>query len=151
MTKIELLMWPRWRVTADFWRSPFKIGEILIAPGNKEAIAFNDDATIIELDLYKDLQANKFHHLFKHLPWFIDRKLEDMPQYLKHNYVGGYYAKVTEHFINKYECAIEDDRQHDNSPGIPTGPRTAAYAHWIPSTEKEYKAYLKEQKSVTHE
>jgi len=73
MTPEELLM-PRYKVIADYPNSLFKVGETL-----KEGIVTKDY-------IFCDPDGprwSQFPHLFRKLNWWEERKVEDMPEYVK--------------------------------------------------------------------
>lgn len=83
MSKEELLM-PRYEVIADYPNSPFKIGQI-IYPTKAGNDGFID---MMYIKIESLLSANwgnpaKYPHLFKPLPWYTHRAVEDMPEYIK--------------------------------------------------------------------
>lgn len=124
----EQLMQPRYKVIADFPHSSMWVGMIFI-PEKKE-IKFYD----------------KYPHLFKRLEWWEDRKIEDMPAYLKFdderlsitsygNDVEPEIHKVKNHWYKICSSFMSEWRNVDYS-----------YRAFMPATEQEYNTYIQSQK-----
>jgi len=64
---VEELLRPRFEVIADYPESPYPVGEIIERTGK---------TTFFE----------KYPAIFKPLPWWSHRKIEDMPEYVKYQY-----------------------------------------------------------------
>ena len=67
MTNKELLI-PRIMVNIPYPNSPFKVGDIRTCADNQHG----------DINYYR-----QFPHIFKELKWWEERKVEDMPQYVK--------------------------------------------------------------------
>ena len=94
MTTEELLQ-PRFKVIADFPGSNFGIGEIL----DKEWVG----------KFFDELQY--FPHLFRKLEWFEDRKVEDLPEYLKDEFDSfTNYYKVIKYYLNSETVDLYDTK-----------------------------------------
>lgn len=128
---IEQLMQPRWKVLADYPQSVYTVGEILF---------------------YKDVTSSigaffrEYPHLFKKLEWWEERKVEDMPMYLKHEWVvdslnkpvASIVVKVQSHF----KCYNKVQECYSPSNFTTTlGFRERSYFDYLPSTEQEYLNY----------
>jgi hypothetical protein len=71
--KIEELLQPRFKVIANFPDSTRNIGDIIYVDNKKEKY-WSDNY---------EKWLSSFPHLFKKLEWYEDRKIEDLPEYLK--------------------------------------------------------------------
>ena len=71
MEKIEKLLLPRFKVVADYPNSPYVVGEVKDNLGPNLAKHFS-----------------QWPHLFQPLPWWSDRNVEDMPEYVWYNPSG---------------------------------------------------------------
>lgn len=77
LTKEQLLT-PRVKVIADYPLSPFVIGSILTAKKGRY------DAWYYEIngkELWFDI--TEYKHIFQPLPWWSDRKIFELPRYVK--------------------------------------------------------------------
>lgn len=70
----EQLLKPRYKVIADYPKSLYKVGDILDAGWRSEDCIYCDT---------EGPRWRHYPHLFKPLQWWEERKVEDMPQYLK--------------------------------------------------------------------
>jgi hypothetical protein len=71
MLTTDELMRPRYKVIADYPGTQYSTGDILPVVGTEQYVK----ARIEHLSSYP--------HLFQQLPWYADRKPEDMPEYLE--------------------------------------------------------------------
>lgn len=141
----EQLLQPRIKVIADYFHSPYQIGDLLEGNGEDFHVtttSYADDGEIHYIDNYCEIQTVKKHpHLFRELPWYEDRKPEDMPEYVKRNYEGRtlFYRKELTTIGSMYKYN-----------GLPEGepPLLNYIDSCLPATREEYEAYqLKIQKS----
>lgn len=112
---IEHLMQLRYKVIADWPNNGWKIGTI-ISDGNP---------------LYYD----KYPHLYKKLQWWEERKVEDMPEYIKYISNGKVY-KAIKYLERNSLVLIKDDYwkiEIKNQLGEP---------FWMPATEEDYQSYI---------
>ena len=114
MTVEELLM-PRYKVIADYPSSPYYVGEIKDRLGDNVAAHFA-----------------KYPHLFRKLNWWEERKVEDMPDYVKWD-VGIYptWKKIMK--VDKWNSNGSFD--HENV--------TISVINCFPATEQQYNDYIK--------
>ena len=128
MTPEELLQ-PRWKVIADFPKSSYNIGQILIPFSIKDE---GLQKWYIQDDYdYSWIRVEDYPAIFKKLEWWEERDVQDLPQYIKLNNSGDIY-KVIEY--NEYFFIIEINKNRTSS-------------HWplsylrivTPVTEEEYK------------
>lgn len=83
MTTEELLK-PRYKVIADFWGNHFEVGKILELKKENGSSSF--EYTWYGHDgLYSRYESDfkDYPHLFRKLEWWEDRKVEDMPKYIR--------------------------------------------------------------------
>lgn len=151
MDKVKELLKPRRKVIAEYFYSPYKVGDIII---------IHDDRSVhLTTTTYRDEfgdnveQANYFNpkimdtypHLFEHLEWWENRKPEEMPEYVKlnpENTVGGdevMQVLNTEVFVDGIGLLIHK-LAHEQK-----------YTHakyFLPATKEQYEQYLstKQQK-----
>lgn len=132
MTPEELLQ-PRWKVIADFPKSSYNIGQILIPFFIKDE---GLQKWYIQDDYdYSWIRIEDYPAIFKKLEWWEERDVQDLPQYIKFNDSGDIY-KVIEY--NEYFFIIEINKNRTSS-------------HWplsylrivTPVTEEEYKEQFK--------
>jgi hypothetical protein len=109
--QIAHLLKPRYKVIADYPRSPYVIGNI-ISDDDKE---------------YTCEYMSRFPAIFKLLEWWEDREESDMPKYLKWQNNG----KVRE--VEKYRKWFEA-----LEVTFKGGRTRTMSAKWTPCTEEEY-------------
>lgn len=144
-TDMHPLLVPRIRVKADYPNSPFKVGDILHEEKNVFAFSVYAPAHLLSRvngeNVYLKLKISKgdierYPHLFELLPWWAERSVEEMPEYLKDNTIGTIvikvdrYVKISEEwwFISEANASIG----HVSSLRI-----------FIPATKDEYDNYIK--------
>lgn len=121
LSKEELLS-PRYKITADYPQNNFTVGYIINYPTNSMCLHFD-----------------KYPHLFQKLPWYAERKIEDMPEYIK---------CITECRIPENTILKANWETYDSYPSIVAhrGLRPDFWIeakHFIPSTQTEYDQFLK--------
>jgi len=127
MTKEELLK-PRWKVIADYPGALFEIGYVIAAYEN--GVAY-----IVEGDSYS---MNDFPALFKKLEWWEERKMEDMPEYIK--YVTGTFYK----HLYKLENGRMYFNQELHDHWIGWLPIDKTFSLYEPATKEEYESSIKQ-------
>ncbi len=149
----EDLLNPRYKVIADYPRSEHyenvKVGEVIDAWKPNKVIQRNFT------DFY-----DKFPHLFQKLEWWEERKIEDMPMYLKQtgmvdshdNTIPDWHIKVKKHF-NAGNGEWRDNSIHifcteDHKDGWGSGNRSMSYNSFEPSTEEEYLSSIAQLESA---
>lgn len=120
MTNKELLK-PRWKVIADYPKSVFNVGDIIINNSSQDEYEY-----ISWEDYGKDTYCpNEYPAIFKKLEWWEERELEDLPEYIKSK-AGKYISRVESYWIEDKRAVICGDYQ----------------AVWLqyfePATEEEY-------------
>lgn len=100
LTKEQLLI-PRYKVIGKI---PFlskedsalyEIGTIITDDGIRPAINSNGDPVFIT-------EWNEYAHIFQPLPWWSDRKADEMPEYVKDEYRVIYRARWTDNPLRMY-------------------------------------------------
>ena len=141
----DALLAPRYKVIADYPFCSCNIGDII--PCYESAVFWGIECN----DTSGKVYMSDYPHLFKKLEWWEERKIEEMPEYVKQTgmiYGNGepapdWYLKVKKHFNAgngewrddsiKIFCAYPDNR----SIGI-----SMNYAGFEPTTEPEYLSYI---------
>lgn len=72
--RVDNLLQPRWEVIADYPGSHLEVGSVF----NCEKL--NDGKN--DFFLYEE-DMKLYPHLFRPLPWYLKREIEELPQYLK--------------------------------------------------------------------
>jgi len=124
MTTEELLK-PRYKVIADYPNSVHKIGSIILT---------EDYAPFDRIKYYR---CADYHHLFRKLEWWEDRKPENMPEYVN---TGKKILKVTKWHIDKdvyeYDVWFEAEGGHPNGHTVLTR---------VPATKEEYDLFINQK------
>lgn len=122
MTTEELLQ-PRFKVIANFPDNTRNIGDIIYVDNKKEKY-WSDNY---------EKWLSTFPHLFKKLEWFEDRKVEDLPEYLKDEFetYDGYYK------VLKYHLNLGTVNVINNKYGLLNDQFIQTFQ---PSTKEEYEA-----------
>lgn len=116
---IEDLMQPRYKVVADYPDSLSDIGTI-IQENNSSKEWFDS--------------LEDYPHIFKHLEWYEERKVADMPKYVKAPTGRIAKAKFDLNGTSAYFMYLDGEI-------IPYSP-----IRWLPATLEEYNAYQSKQK-----
>lgn len=124
------LLWPRYKVIADY-------------PGNNQAVGTiiqlyeATNAVVIEQMYFYD----KYPYLFQKLEWWMDRKSEDMPEYVKWN-----KESIPEH--GRIEKVIHAELTWTMGIKVDSQVNHVKAEHFLPATAAEYEVYqatLKQQ------
>lgn len=122
------LLIPRYKVIADYPGSKsdcLNIGDIITDDGKKAAINQNGVPVF-------PMEWHKYPHLFQPMSWYAERKVEEMPLYLKK---GNKVIQVSyEYFDNQLMV-----RNVINENLMPLG----AIGDLVPATKDEYEQYIK--------
>ncbi len=146
MTTEELLK-PRYKVVADFWRNPFKVGEILMPREQGKVWQPLLGISILEDDLWEALTENKYPHIFDKLGWWQERKPAQMPKYVKDE--AGEVFEVVE----QGETTPSDVKLQNIFTGAAAKRKTPSRYGWhtlydlFPATEQEFSEQNKKQKA----
>ena len=129
----EELLKPRYKVIADYPKSIHPIGTIYNCGGTSEDLLYCDR---------DGPRMRDYPHLFKPLAWWEDRKVEEMPEYVKE---GGQVFKAT-----WKEGAVTENGKQPMRMGLDSDYAdwqviSNVMCHYEPSTETEYNAYINKQ------
>jgi len=137
LSKTELLT-PRVEVIADYPNSPFKIGQILNVDAGQ--LKENGESYMyVQTEHDSSVAVSEYPHLFRMLPWYEKRDIEDMPEYVKTGLINQRFSKVqwkpmyNGDNIESWKIS-EDGTFWKNIWSIPT---------IQPATQEEYEAYIK--------
>jgi hypothetical protein len=91
-----------------------------------------------------------YPHIFQPLPWWSDRNIEDMPEYLKQhgmidsrgNAIPDKVVKVSKHWANTATHPHGNYKVFSSSETPHTQLYSQMYFDWDPATEEEYTAYI---------
>lgn len=130
----EQLLQPRIKVIADMPFKPsqhmYNAGDILTDNGKTAVLDQNGDPVF-------PCEWEKYPHIFRPLEWWEDRKIEDMPQYIKEVdslYKIGEVIKVAEWEYCDDDMIWSFRDEKDNCFIWVRG--------FVPATEAEYNAYI---------
>lgn len=120
---IEEMLRPRYKVMSDYptSRMYFEVGDVLTTDYSQgiERVIGGKDASM------SPLTVKSYPHIFKLLQWWEDRKLEDMPEYIK-------YWDTSLYFPIDRVCKSEDTPFSD----------TWTSSNFLPATKEDYETYL---------
>lgn len=144
----EQLLTPRYKVVADYPASPYNVGDILIFWEISQG--YDESKRPITLDLQEEHgweiqrrvdeeEFKKFPHIFKPLQWWEERKLEEMPQYIRLTRIG--LVKKVEKWHTGLRCfdAMHEGRIYPYDIETPAHELEQRY---MPATESEYLTYI---------
>ena len=136
---IEELLIERYKVIAPYPHSPYKVGDI-IKPNNGRFVltqtSYRDEfgETVYSEHLHKIETAKDYPHLFQPLPWWAERKVEEMPRFVKWTNPADGEIKI-----------FEVSNWVSNSLGVLSADVKDAYLFIrdvAPATEADYTAYI---------
>jgi len=142
----EQLLIPRYEVIADYPDSSFSVGQIikfeLLKTGDWVYRWAKHDG-IYEMSL---IEFKEYPHLFKPLPWYHGRKIEEMPEYVKWNSSGN-VSKVLDTIVSHTNGLLmlktNEVSQPDNRPVANYCP-----VYWFtPALESDYIAFINREKN----
>ena len=151
MSKEELLQ-PRYKAIAAYPDSRFDIGDILhkytfkTSETGMYTYCTNPAIPLQGLSLKKEY-VETMPHLFQPLPWWSDRAVEDMPEYVKlniHKTSGGdrvFKVREAKQFADSIGLCIDSGNTMDPNE---TEPVYTAAKYCTPATADEYEAWEKE-------
>lgn len=96
---VEQLMQPRYKVINGYPHSPFNIGQILFKV--KPLYGLDYIATFDGQQNIDNSWVTQYPHIFQKLQWYEERKIEDMPEYVKH-VNSGQVKKVTKYLLGQF-------------------------------------------------
>lgn len=145
----EGLLKPRYKVIADYFFNPYKVGDIITLPEKNRSVHLTTTKhtdefgeRISQEEHYAPKVIDQYPHLFKKLEWWEDRKPEEMPEYVK---IQRIFEK-TPCVIYKIGEGADWDFCNAELLGLKFttgGSSMAKYMH--PATEAEYNAYINKQ------
>lgn len=129
----EELMKPRYKVIADYPKCHYNVGDII------EPIGGDNWDCYANPTLGGLTNPDKYRHLFEPLPWWKERKVEEMPEYVKclspnFKWSKGYIIKV-DRWLKSFGPTLRF-----YSPD--TDKITHHPCSFVPATEAEYNTYL---------
>lgn len=141
LTKEQLLI-PRYKVAAT-WPGmevePFRLHEIVTLTWHLE----DDGEAWIHRPVKHILGSymrqgffEKYPHLFQPLPWWSDRKPEDMPMFIKY---GTIVLRVSKWLKGIADPLLPVDESGNSITAL------LRYSHALPATEEEYTAYINQK------
>ena len=150
----ELLMKPRYKVIADYPKSPFDVGMILTKSGGTNNVFTCEQAIQKSLVWHPE----NYPVIFQELMWWEGRTIDEMPEYVKQsgmvdsadNPVPDWYVKVKKHF-NAGNGEWRDDSinifcTEDHREGWSPAVRSMNYSGFEPATESEYNTFIESKK-----
>jgi hypothetical protein len=132
MTPEELLK-PRYKVIAEYPKSPYPVGTIIRADGQSEDLLYCDS---------NGPRCRDFPHLFRKLGWWEERGEKGMPGYVKED---GIVYKVQEWHTDlapKVSVFIDPKIHTQFAEHATDGP---LYGDILPATQSEYESFINNQ------
>lgn len=132
-------------VEADYPNSPFMVGEILtlsektLDGSQMVHIEYTDSGR----DFWYESDFNQYPHIFRRMHWSEGRKLEEMPRWVKVNYVASIWLEFNSIVGDIINCQFRI-----GDYGIEMQTETKLFNRrqlhsFTPATEAEYLEYLK--------
>lgn len=131
----EELMKPRYKVIADYPKSIYLIGNIINAGTTSEDCIYCDR---------EGPRMRHYPHLFKKLEWWEERKIEEMPEYVKGISPNDLVYKMVKWTHNTSGEYFDEIEQCPNRVMF-------VMKYIIPATREEYEQYTNKQKEVNNE
>jgi hypothetical protein len=136
MTPEELLR-PKYKVIADYFYNPYKIGDIITVEYEDRSIHLTTTQhrdefgeTVQQANYFHPKRLDDFPHLFQRVEWWEGLKPEEMPSYVKHK--NGNIYKVSEYSEGLIGVVIE-------------GGFWAHLKNLFPATKEQYEEYIKQK------
>lgn len=163
----EDLMKPRYKVIADYFYNPYKIGDIITVLYDDRSVHlttthYRDEfgGEVEQANCFNPKRLNDYPHIFQPLEWWQERAIGDLPEYVKVTREDcakdtGLYCRVHKwspidnllpSSIGEIGAELEGYepsylcRPDLNFPGQRYGRLNAV--HLLPATEADYNAYL---------
>lgn len=127
MLTTEQLLKPRYKVIADYPKSVYEVGTIINAGTTSEDCIYCDR---------EGPRMRHYPHLFQPLPWWSDREISDMPEYVKWDYNPKVDNVNVKGLVEKVVKWV-----HGGVGVIVGGSMTISTCHWLPATLADYEAY----------
>ena len=140
MTPNELMN-RRFKVIAPYPHSPYQVGDLVeMGVQSFHITTTRDDSYLNESgkceNYFSIAEVEKYPHLFREMPWYEDRKVEDMPEYVKDKISGKIFNPV--HFSNHWA--------YPSKNGCAFGGRHIRYETLLPATQEEYEQFKAKNK-----
>ena len=141
----EELLKPRYKVIAPYPNSPYKVGEILTEfffDNGNSYFSVNDENgfhdKVISSETIKECP-----NIFKEVEWWEDRKIEDMPEYVRFSHLPIVW-KIKKWDFDWFKNPIPEKN-------VQNGETLTILYHFdkskmLPSTQEEYKQYQQSKK-----
>jgi hypothetical protein len=150
---VEELLRPRYKVIADYFFNPYKLGDIITLPKNNRSVHLTTTShtdefgdRVSQAEHYAPKVIDQYPHLFQPLQWWEDRNSEDMPEYVIEE--GGHVFKtkwkegaITENGKRPMRMRFEDS--FGDWQVIPN-----VMCFFQPATLADYQAYINNQKTT---
>lgn len=150
----EELLKPRYKVIADFWNSPFKVGHIIEMTGKSKRFPLmggnnmENWETWIDTDggganCYSIIKFESYPHLFKKLEWWEERGLDFFSQikYVKWKEIGFFGQRSN--LAGCIEKVEKVERMGVIAFKIPSQTNPIRIEYFEPADETEYNDYIK--------
>lgn len=137
MTPLQLLQ-PRYKVIGPYPFSKFKVGQILLLNeyDGREHLSQQEYFLIHEDGIcYHESFLRDYPHLFRPLQWYEERKVEDMPEYVKWEYDTDDVGKIEK--VTRWRL-LHNDLMAD----VPSVLNSVLAECFLPATEEEYNNYI---------
>lgn len=143
----EELMKPRYKVIADYFYSPYRVGDIIAVLDNDRSVHlttthYRDEfgETVDMANYFNPKRLLDYPHLFKPLRWFEERELSMLPEYLKG------LKSVKKVVKYEYHGGTLDDSKTEY-PSVLFENETIWCPIWMyePATLEEYNAHINKQ------
>lgn len=128
--KIEELLKPRYKVIADYPDSGFEVGSI----EDRDWCRYENGEDESEGILWR---ISDYPHLFKKLEWWEERKIEELPKFVKRFAEKGIFK--IHHWNETLTLGWSEDHCRD-----------IRYDECLPATEAEYNEFIT-SKNISHE
>jgi hypothetical protein len=138
----EQLLRPRYKSIADY-------------PSNILPIDHITDINGVDIAVRSSIEFfDRYPHLFKKLDWWEDRKIEEMPSYLKQedmidsrgNSIPDKVIKVSKHWASTGTHPYGNFKAFSSSEVPNSQLYSQMYFGWEPATEEEYNNYTNKNK-----
>lgn len=138
----EELLKPRYELIADFPGNTRPVGFVFVMDSEDSEGRYTTTGYLLESFF------TQYPHLFKPLEWWEERKIEDMPGYLRVvitdfiKFTKGQIIRVEKHKSNSFNQIVPSLFISNDKQGPPPHPDCFCYKDFLPATEAEYNAYL---------
>jgi len=144
MTPEELMM-PRVKVTNYYPNSKFETGDIL----QKSPLNYYFKVGVLTSKHTVEMveEVDKSPAIFQPLPWYAERKIEDMPEYIRSwDKPINHYTRFSNVVI---KCGVDvfwNSTEFTKENGFVSAYGGICIWAFIPATKQDYEAYLKTNK-----